>query len=70
MKTKIKGKLIVTPPMHYVTTKRMADAMRGSRNAIKQLATATVWGVFATREGAEAYVEKRGLRMVAAIVEA
>jgi len=65
-----KGKLLVLPTMHYVTTKRMADSMRGSRNAIKQLGNATLWGVFASHERAADYIEKRGLRMVAAIVEA
>lgn len=59
--------IVDTPRMFYVTTKRAADALKGSRNAIRQLRKSTVWGVFATEDAAAAFVAERGLHMVAAI---
>lgn len=60
--------IVDTPKMTYVTTKRAADALRGSRNALRQLKRATVWGVFASPEAADAYIRERGLAMVAGVV--
>jgi hypothetical protein len=60
--------IIDTPTMFYVVTKRTADALKGSRNAIKQLRKATAYGVFATQGAADAYLYTNRLQLVAAVV--
>lgn len=53
------------PTMFYLVSRAMARAIKEGRNCDK----GTMYGVFATEQKAESYREKRGLRMVAVVVE-
>lgn len=54
-----------TPTMFYVVTKTLAAAMRrGSR-----CERGTIYGIFATRDAADAYLYERKLKLVAEVVQ-
>lgn len=59
-------------PMFYLVPRRSADALKGSRNALKSSPRLTIYGVFATAAKAAAYADARwgnSAQLVTAIVE-
>ena len=60
-----------TETMYYVVSKKLAEAMRGSRTA-KASGRGTVYGIFASEANADAYRFKRwgnSAHLVSAVVE-
>lgn len=53
------------PTMFYLVSRAMARAIKEGRNCDR----GTMYGVFSTAGKAEDYRQKRGLRMVAVVVE-
>lgn len=62
----------IVEKMFYLVPRRQADAMRGSRNALKSSPRITIYGTFSTAERAQAHAERLWpgcSHLVSAIVE-
>ena len=57
------------PSLYYVTSKGLAEAMRGSATAIKRCKKGSLYGIFSDAGRAAQYIEDNGLRLCATVVE-
>lgn len=56
------------PPAYYVVTRKLGEAMKGSRTAIKTCKRGSCFGVFNTQGSAENYRVERKLMLCAVVI--